>query len=238
MTTPLDIIQQAMKKSGILGIGQTPNDEDTNDAFQDLNDMIAQWQHQRWLVYHLVDVAKVSTGAVSYTVGTGGDFNVPNPDRLEAAFLRQLVSGGNNVDYPLQLIESREIYNNIALKNLTSFSRMIFYDSGYPNGLVYPWPVPQADIYEIHITLKAQLGSFSSLVQQISLPSEYMAALKFNLAVRLKQAYQEEPDPVLDGLAKKSLEIIRGSNAQIPRLAMPTSLVRGGLYNIYSDTIY
>lgn len=239
MTTPLDIINQAMKKAGVLGIGQTASAEDNNDAFQDLNDMIAQWRRKRWLVWHEVTISKTSTGAQSYTVGPGGDFNVARPDRLEAAFCRQLVNTvPNQVDYPLSIIEAREIYNDIALKTLSSFPSYIFYDSAYPLGSVYPWPIPQADIYAIHITLKSDLVAFSTLNEVISMPPEYVAALKYNLAIRLKQAYQLPADPLLIGMAKDALNVIRGANAQVQRLSMPTTLVRGGLYNVFSDRIY
>lgn len=237
MTTPLDIITQSLKKAGVLGVGQTAQAEDTNDAFDDLNDMLAQWQRKRWLVYHLVTISKTSTGAQSYTVGPSGDYNVATrPDRLEAAFLRQIVnSSPNQVDYPLQIIEARETYNNIALKSLGSFPIYVFYDSGYPLGRVYPWPVPQSAIYEVHLTIKAQLSQFTSLVETISLPLEYYAAIKWNLAARLMASYKLPPDPAIIGLAKDSLNVIRGANTQIPRLQMPAGLVQPGMYDIYSD---
>lgn len=239
MTTPLDIIIQALKKAGVLGVGQTPLAEDTNDAFNDLNDMIAQWARKRWLMWHLLDIHKISTGAMSYTVGIGGDFNTPRPDRLEAAFFRQLVqSQPNQVDYPLELIESRETYNNIALKSLSTFPTSIFYDAAYPLGVIYPWPVPQATIYEIHLTLKDTLTQFTTLNQSIIMPPEFIAALKFNLAIRLRQAYMLPVDPALVALAKDSLAVIRGANAQIPTLVMPSDLIRPGLYNVFSDGYY
>ena len=239
MVTPLDIVTQSLKKAGVLGVGQTPLAEDTNDALLDLNDMIAQWARKRWLMWHLLDVHKVSTGAMSYTVGVGGDFNTPRPDRLEAAFFRQLVqSQPNQVDYPLELIESRETYNNIALKSLSTFPTSIFYDAAYPLGVIYPWPVPQATIYEIHLTVKDTLTQFSSLTQTINMPPEFIAAMKFNLAIRLRQAYMLPVDPALVALAKDSLAVIRGANTQIPTLVMPSDLIRPGLYNVYSDQFY
>lgn len=190
-------------------------------------------------MWHLLDIAKVSTGALSYTVGIGGDFNTPRPDRLEAAFFRQIVpSQPNQIDYPLALIESRETYNNIALKSLSTFPTNIFYDAAYPLGVIYPWPVPQPTIYEIHLMVKDTLAQFTSLNQVINMPPEFIAAMKFNLAIRLRQAYTLLADPVLIGLAKDSLAVIRGANAQIPNLTMPSDLIRGGLYNIYSDQFY
>jgi len=239
VTTPLDIIKLAFKQAGIIGVGQTPLAEDTNDAFTLLNFMLAEWNKQRWLVYHLVDVAYTSNGSISYTVGIGQQFNVTRTDRLEAAFFRQTIpSVPNQIDYPLQIIEARETYNNIALKSLTSFPSYIFYDSAYPVGYVYPWPVPQANLYEVHITVKETLGQFTTLNQQILLPNEYFTALFYNLAVRLRPMYQLPPDPTTVALAKATLAVIRGANAQIPRLVLPNEINRGGIYNVYSDTFF
>lgn len=241
MTTPLDIITQALKKAGVLGVGQTPLAEDTNDAYSDLQDMLGQWQRKRWLIYHLVDYSFMSTGAMSYTVGPGGNFPInPRPDKIESAFFRQVINAvsPNQIDYPLEIIEAREDYNRISLKQLISFPQYIFYDSGFPMGSVYPWPVIQNNLYSLHITVKETLNQFTSLNQTINLPLEYMAALKFNLAVRLKQSYQMPADVVLTGLAKDALNVIRNANLQIARLQIPELLVRPGLYNIYSDTFY
>lgn len=237
MTTPSDIITLALKDAGVTGVGQTPSSEDMNDAFTRLNWMLGQWQRKRWLIWHLVDVAKVSNGQQTYTVGSGGDFNVTRPDRLESGFFRLLSTvSPNQVDYPARLIEAREEYNQIALKQLGTFPQYLFYDSAYPTGILFPWPIPQASLYEIHITLKEQLTQFSTLTQTINLPPEYMACIHFNLMVRIISAYKLPPDPVIIGLAKESLNVIRGANTQIPVLRMPATLVRGmKVYNVLSD---
>lgn len=239
MTTPLDILNLALFDAGVVGTGQTASAQDIQQAFTRMNFMLAEWNRKRWLIYHLVDVAKVSTGAQSYTVGPAGDFNVSvRPDRLEAAFFRQLVqSQPNQIDYPLNIVESRETYNEIALKNLTSFPDCIFYDPVYPVGVVYPWPIPQAAIYEVHLTLKEVLAQFANLNQVISLPNEYFSALHWNMAVRLRAGYDLPPRPDHITLAKDALNTIRGANAAISRLKMPTELVRPGIYNPYSDQI-
>lgn len=239
MTTPLDIITAGLKKAGVLGVGQTPLAEDTNDAFDDLQDMLGQWQRKRWLIWHLVDYSFTSTGAQSYTVGPGGNFVIsPRPDRIESAFFRQIVtSQPAQIDYPLEIIEAREDYNMISLKTLASFPQYLFYDSAFPTGIAYPWPLIPATNYELHLTVKETLAQFTSLAQTISLPLEYFAALKFNLALRIRQAYQLPPDAALIGLAKDALNVIRNANLQIPRLRIPTDLVRPGIYNVYSDQI-
>jgi hypothetical protein len=238
VTTPNDLIQLALKDSGAFGVGMPPLAEDTNDAFTRLNLMLDEWQRERYHIWHLIDVAKVSTGAVSYTIGAGGDINVTRPDRIEAAYLRQLVqSQPNQLDYPLRVIESREEYSRIALKSLTTFPRSVFYDSAFPLGVVYPYPVMQTTIYELHLILKEVLAEFATLNQAIVLPKEYFSAIHLNLAVRLRMAYDLPDKPVLSGLARNSLKVIRDANAQIPQLVMPTDLTRNGIYNVFSDQI-
>lgn len=238
MTTVSDIITQSLKKAGVLGVGQTASAQDMNDAFQDLLDLLATWQRQRWLIWHLATYSVTSTGATSYTVTTGGNFNVVRPDRIESAFLRQLITTTPNyVDYPLEILESREDYNRIALKGLATFPRWIFYDAAYPTGLVYPWPIPQASTYQIFISLKQQLTQYTSFSDDLGLPPEYVAAIKWNLAVRLKESYQLPQSDALIELAILSLNVIRGANAQVARLAMPQELIHNGQYNIYSDSI-
>ena len=239
MTTVLDVVNLALFDAGVVGTGQVASAQDSNLAFRRLNFMLGAWQVERWLVYHLVDVAKVSTGANSYTVGSGGDFNVAvAPDRVEAAFFRQIIqSTPNQIDYPLEQLMSREDYNNIALKQLQSFPSYFFYDSDHPTGRVYFWPVAQATIYEMHLTLKAVLAQFTSLAQTISLPLVYFDALYKNLAVILRDAYDLPPKPMLVMGAKSALNQMRKANNQISRLTMPTDLVRPGIYNPYSDQI-
>ncbi len=241
-----DICTDALRECGAVGVGQTPLAQDINDAWSRLQWMLQQWERKRWLVYHLVDLAKVSTGALSYTVGPGGDFDTGastvRPARLESAFLRQIQTAPpNQIDYPLELVQSREDYNRIALKSMVSFPGCAFLDTDWPLGHLFVWPVPNSTIYEVHITVMAQLPArFLTLATAFALPYEYYAAMLYNLALRLKPKYglQVRPGDPLPGLAKDSLNVLRGANVQIARLVMPAGLVNGSQYNIFSDRFY
>lgn len=223
----------------MVGVGQTSLAEQINDAFSTTNQMIAQWARKRWLIFQLLDVAKVSTGAVSYTVGSGGDFNISTrPDRLETGnFVRYLnTQVPNQVDAPLRLIQSREDYNRIRMKQLGTVPSYVFYDPGWPTGTLYPWPVPQASIYEVHILVKQVLAQFGSVSDTINLPPEYEAAIRWNLADRLPASYDVPPKEKIQDLAKDALATIRGSNVAIATLAMPSTLAYpGGAYNAQTD---
>ena len=236
------LFRSALKKAGIVGAGDEPEAEDITDALSDLNDMIAQWRVKRWLMYRLLDVSVTSTGAQKYTIGPGGDLvTTVRPDRIEGAFVRQLTNAApNQVDFPLQLIEARETYSRIALKQQGSFPQFVWYDPVFPLGEVYPWPLPQASIYALHVLVKMTLDQIeqANIADELTIPGEYFAAMKFNLARRLRSAYRLPADKELNDLAADALAVIYGANAQIPRLQMPPELNRGGLYDIYSDQVY
>lgn len=242
-TTVGDICTQALRECGALGVGQSALAEDLNDAWARLQWMLQQWERKRWLVYHLVDLAKVSTGAMAYSVGPAGDFDTGagsvRPARLASAFVRQIkIPTPNQIDFPLEIIQSREDYNRIALKSLTSFPSDAFLDTGWPLAQLYVWPVPNPAIYEIHISVMAQLPyKFAGLATVFVLPDEYLAAMLYNLALRLRPKYRigTKPGDMLPGLARDSLGVLRGANLQIARLTMPGGLKQGQQYNIFSD---
>lgn len=235
MATAGDIIQDALQAAGVIGVGQVPLAENTQLALRQLNRMIGQWNRKRWLVYQLVDTAFTATGALSYSVGAGGNFNIARPDRIEYAYFRGLNTAvPNQVDYPLMILESREDYSRISLKQLSSFGYYCFYDPAYPLGAFYPWPL-LSDQYEMHILTKAVLSTLATLATSVLLPPEYEEAIQWNLALRLRPLFQLPPDETVTAMAAASLNTIRGANAAVSRLSMPSPLRIGGNYNIYSD---
>ena len=241
MTTVNDVITEGLKKSGVLGLGQSVTGDDMVSALADFNDMVSQWNTMRWMVWDLVTLGFISSGANNYTVGPGGNYNVAvRPDRIESAFQRQLIVSGLNVDTPIEIIPSREEYNRLTLKGLVSFGLYAYYDNSYPTGTLYLYPIPNAVLYEIFISFKNAIPVFtlSTIGTVLAIPPHYIAALKFNLAKRFRQAYGKglRPDPELNALAKSSLDIVKQSNLQIPELVMPKVLIiQSSGYNILSD---
>jgi len=164
------------------------------------------------------------------------------PAKVESAFLRQIqVSGSNQVDYPLRILQAHEDYDKIGLKTLQGFSGTVFLDSDFPLGNVFCNPVPNSGQYSINLTVKQPLQTqFASYATAINLPEEYYAAIMYNLAIRLRPTFQIPtfPGDPLPGLANDALAVVRGPNTQIASLVMPAQLTRPGVYNIFSDQNY
>jgi hypothetical protein len=219
----------ALRLAGRINDQQRVSDTSTdmNDATSLLVMMLGQWQRKRWLVWNEAETAKVSTGSQWYSVGPGGDFNMPRPDKLHGGFVRfQPFAGPNPVDIPLAIIEAKEDWGKITIKDLKSIPEVMFYDSAFPMGRVTFYPVPPSGLYELHIFTKAQLPVYVHLTDQLLVPPEYLDAIVNNLALRLPGA---QITPLLLGQARASLETIRLANAQISTLSLPGILGgRGG----------
>jgi hypothetical protein len=229
-----------LQDAGIIGLGQQAVPADSTNALARLNWMLAGWRSQRWVVYNLQNTGVVSTGSQTYTVGPGAQFNtggVERPDRIEFAFFRQIIPNGptQQTDYVLEILTSWEDYNRIGIKQLGTFPTCAFYSNDFPVGTLYPWPIPQANLYEIFITTKVPLLGDLTFTSALALPEIYFNAIHWNLTVILRSAYDLPPKPGDIAFAKDSLNIIRGSNTQIARLQMPGELLRPGIYNPYSD---
>jgi hypothetical protein len=236
-TAALDLITLALKDIGALGIGQAISADDTADALATLNMMLGQWQGERLSVYHLVDTAISSTGAQSYSVGNGGDFNVLRPIKINAAYARMNAGSSTPIDYPVEIISAREDYARIALKALQSFPSLAYYDPAFPLGNLIFYPVP-SNAFELHIVTMEALPQFATPATVISLPPEYMAAIRYNLAIWLAPSYQIEPQRSLIGLAVNAKRIVKRMNTSIQAMTMPRGLGSKQRYNIYSGSNY
>lgn len=222
------LLVNALTDAGIVGIDEFVEQPFIDRALRWANWLIAQWSRKRWLVYRIVDYSFVSTGAQTYSVGLNGAINInPRPDRLEYAFLRflnQISSGGLPVDIPIDIIQSHEDYSRITVKTVGTLPWRIFYDPAWPMGILFPWPVPQPSIYEIHCGFKCVLPRFTSTAQVINFPPEYEPAFNLCLARRLRMSYQLPADPTIDSLARDALNAIRLANSAMGVLRMPSFL--------------
>lgn len=243
--TARDMILLAQKEAGIIGVGQTPLAEDTNDAFTYLQRMTSQWQKRRWMVPSLTDISMPGNGAISNTIGTGGYWNVPRPTQIKGAYFVQNSVGNNPVSFPLKVIYAYEDYIRITIKNLPAFPQIIFYDAQFnPTGTngallgnVFVWPIPSS-IYTIYLLIESELGWPATLDSVFTLPDEYSEAVHFNLAIRLCSAYQVDVKPSTVNLAKIALQTIKVANTQIPEMQMPSTLRRGKAFSLWNPDGY
>jgi hypothetical protein len=229
---PIDNVGQlltnALQDAGIIGLDEAAEPVILNRAFRQANWLLADWARKRWLVYRIEDYSFISIGAQFYNVGLNQTINIsPRPDRLEYAFLRFLTTPQVPqfpVDIPLSIIQSHEDYSRITVKSIGTLPWRIFYDPAWPVGILRPWPVPQASIYEIHCGFKVVLPRFTGVQQSINFPPEYEVALNWCLVRALRMSYQLPPDPGVDSKARNGLNTIRLANAAMSTMQTPAFL--------------
>ena len=229
LDTTGDLITFVLRASGINGVGQTPLAEDSNTGLDFLRMLMSQWQRKRWLIWNEAEISVVSTGANFYTIGPGQDFDTARPDKVHAAWCRmQPFAGPNPVDIHLGIIEAKEDWAGITIKDLHSIPSAVFYDSSWPVGRVYFWPVPPASHYELHLVVKATLPTYTTLTDPLNLPPEYMEAVMWSLCVRLQMAYGLPARPDHVAAMKQAMNVVMMANSQIATLSMPAALGRRG----------
>ena len=233
MTTPLEIIYQSLKDCGFTGDGETPLDVNVNDAFRKLNWMLAEWRQRRGMVFHLLEKTLVLTGAQSYTIGPVGQIAITQrPSKIDSAIVRQGFTSGNTVDFKVSILQAFEDWQQVAAKNVSGPPNVLFYDTAWPEGRIYLWPIPLANQYELRVLVKAELEGFTSLTQEVQLPPEYESALNWNLALRCTPMTGDlKVDPVVAAEAKASRALIMNVNAQTRRLGMPIGIPNRGKFN-------
>ena len=198
--------------------------EDSNTGLDMMRMVLAQWAQKRWLVWSEAELSLTATGADFYTIGPGADFDVPvRPSKIHAAWCRLLPQAGSTpVDLPLTIIQAKEDWATIAIKNLKSIPSAVFLDTDWPQGQVRFWPVPAAaQQMQLFLVIKSTLPVYTTLTQQLSLPPEYIEALMWSLCVRMQMAYGLPARPDHAAAMKQATNVVMMANTQIATLQMP-----------------
>jgi hypothetical protein len=241
MATANGLITKAMRLIGSLGKGEQPDSDEATDGLASLNSMLDAWQIERLMVYQIVQNSHTwPTTTTSRTIGSGGNFAVQRPVRIEAAYAMD----SSNQWFPLVVLQNRNEYDSIVVKSTGStLPEYLFYDPAYPLGVIYLYPVPS-----VQLTLKLNtwqtLQSFASLTTDLALPPGYQRAIEFNLAMELAAEYGKgkEIDPQVPFIATQSKAAIKTINqpsmvAQVEAaVAALGKIAGGGRYNIFTDS--
>jgi hypothetical protein len=237
-TTAQALIRDALLLIGAIDQTQQPNGIEATDAFRRLNEMVDSWSTQR-LTMRLVQraTAGLVNGQSTYTIGTGGDFNIPRPTIVDNCTL----SLGNTTpatEIPLSPLTDAA-YQGISQKTLESGQPNFWYfEATMPEASIFVWPVPTDEANTLVIYYPEPLAQFATLATSYVLPPGYARALRTNLAVMLAPEYGRVSTPMLLMQANESLGDLKRLNVPMMDLGMDPGLTadRRGGYNIYSDT--
>ena len=73
MTQALDLVTRALKEVGAYASGESPDSDDTNDAFDTLNDLLETWSNSTMMVPYVTEVVFTLTpNTYQYKIGQNG----------------------------------------------------------------------------------------------------------------------------------------------------------------------
>lgn len=201
MPTAADLIETAAIKLGAIATGEALTADEATDSLAVLNSMLDFWAIDKLLVYQIVQNSySWTSGQASRTIGSGGNFNATRPIKIEDGSFFRL----NNIDSPVTILRDRLSYDSLASKSdQSTFPEVLFYDTVYPLGVLYAYPVPSQTI-TLYLNSWQTLQSFTGLTTSLSLPPGYQWTIEHNLAVALEPVFDLACPPSVRAEAAKS----------------------------------
>lgn len=211
----LNIITEAAQLIGVVFKSETLAADEANDGLISLNDMLDSWSNDNLMTYGTTIESFPMTGAASYTMGAGGNFNTVRPINLNTAVVRF-----GSVDYPLDIISEEQYQTEVALKSIASnIPQVLTYDSGYPLWTIKTYPLGMAGA-TLFLQSNKPLSNFAALTTIVDLPPGWKRALRYNLAVELAPQYGVDIPAAVAQIAKMSMGSIKRTTSANSPLAL------------------
>lgn len=238
-----DFGTRALRLLGVIDATATPSAEDIQTCFDALNDMVDDWGTQRQTIYKITrNVFSLTANTASYTLGSGGTWNIVRPVWIERVSVIPTNSGTGNtgpMEIPIGYTLDIQEFQQITIKTATStFPQCIYWDRGWSAGLstVQVYPVPTSSDGAIVLYTPTAVTQFTDLSTEYTFPPGYAKALRYNLAVELAPEYGIEPPDTVRKIAMESLADIKRANSAPIEAQFDAALIGvAGRYNIYTD---
>lgn len=210
--TGTQVIIEALLIDGVIYPGQTISAEAEATSEFGFNLMLGEWNAQGMAVFSVARVTKVLTsGTADYTIGTGGAFNTPRPERIEAWAVVS-ISGAAGNGKPVDpatfaaLSEDRTATGSII--------KALNYDGAYPLGTIHLYPIPNA-AHTLELWVWEQFTAITDFTLAIDFPPGYMKAVIYNLAVDLAPKFGRGVDPNVQRIADECKAGLGSTNAPL-----------------------
>src|SRR5690349_8000070 len=212
------LIINSLIKTGEKIIGGTLDSNESPYYLGQLNAFLDSWSNNKLMTYQLQQESFLLTAStVSYSIGPGGAFNTTKPTKIVSpCFIRDSDSN----DSELTILDAVS-YGRIVQKSSSgSYPNYIFYDQGYSatsTGTLFFWPGPTSNL-TTYINSWKQLGSFSTVSQNVSFPIGYQAAIETNFAIFTA--------PGLATISPELAKIAKDTKSAIATVNLPAPIAR------------
>lgn len=230
------IIMPAYRIAGITQRAMiVPSTDMYAEAIPELNRLLGSWNCDGHKIYSTAIVsAALTAGVKTYTIGSGGTFNVARP-----LFIR-----GANLLYPTTPVVRQTVdvldadeWAAVAVQDLSGSPTFeLYYDSGFDSSgygkLYLRFQPPTGYTLELYVWAALQMA-FAASTDVALLPPGYELALVYNLAKQLAAL-----NPGMANMSQRSYEIADSSlaalislNSKSPRIESDPALTGGDSFD-------
>lgn len=180
-----------------------------------LNSMMDSWSNERNFIFSVsVTSFALTTSKGVYTIGNGGDFNMPRPIRvIDPCWIRDT----DGFDTNLILIDN-QAYGALTIKTTDGTYPAYLYVnmdfSATSTATLSFWPEPAASLSTFLSTL-SPLQTFSTMSTNLLMPPGYQRAIETNYAIESSPGFASI-SPELAKIARESKSAIKSINASAP----------------------
>ena len=240
--TVLNIITDAMDIVGAVDMDESPTAQELAVGLRRLNMMMGHWSAQNIMASGtILENFPLVAGQLSYTIGTGGNFNTAKPTSITDAYIRDNIGDDTQVN-----IITEDQYASIPDKSITQARPdTLYYDPGLTQqatqmGTIFLYSIPDSSVpYTLFIRSHKDLLFFGSVTDQITMHSAYYEALVNNLAKRLWRVFHKGSEAVPQDIivdARNTKHVVQAMNFKriTSVLEVPGGKKQGDAYNIYT----
>jgi hypothetical protein len=219
-----DVLYIAFRESRILKRPQGVNsDNELKDGLIFLNQQINYWAARDCYAWTTTFKAYMLTpGHHPYLIGPGltaPDFDSQGlrPTAIVSAAVI-LTNSVPNVDVPINIRDNQWWANQRVKDMQSSMPTDLYYQTNYPNGELWFWPVPNFP-YGVRLEGNVVLQEAQTLDDAFIAPQAYLAAITLTLAEELVDIWGTEMPGNLARRAVKARDALQSNNNLPPRIS-------------------
>jgi hypothetical protein len=229
-----------MRLIGALASGEAPTAAEANDALLVLQQMIDSWNADRLMCFTItISEFPLVVGQQVYTLGTGGDFNIPRPARIERTSIVSLTNPAQPLELEIDYYTDLDWQDQPVKIINSSLPQAVYDDQNFPLRNLSFWPIPTQPV-NTRLYCWTQLTTFDLNTTDVTFPPGYIEALRYNLAVQLMAEmpgdYNQATFGIVTAKATETMGRVRSINVpMVQSFCDPFLSNQGGYYNYYSD---
>jgi hypothetical protein len=235
----VDLLQSAARLAGILASGENLVGNEPADCLMILQQMMDEWQADGLKIFtDNINIFPFVLGTQTYTLGTGGNFNIQRPTKITRMGCQILSNPTQPSEVPIALLDT-DGWANVRVKNISGSYPLFCYDDGaFPLRNLNFWVIPGLACNLVLYSWQP-LSTWPDLaVTDVTFPPAYLQAIRYNLAVYLAPEFGVQIAPEIMLKAAESLSALKDINLPAPILKCDPGLSGTGasVYDWRSDT--